>query len=347
MKKIVVGGNFGETPKESSIIKSIANEFDCDCINGGSFEDIKNVDLSGYKLIIWAPNIENSFEKIYPKKDIGSILICSKVLRENRTEIDAISRIFQMHGNAVIAINSNNKPFTFKLLDALGNVWIDTMSIETLCETIDEFVEWTSSSVRKRCTQVKDLEHEFGDIDFSQYEEFIELNKQVADKFEENKGRYFGNTSTRCMKMFPTTKTDSTHMIVSRRNSSKKRLTTDDLVLTRFSDDGSIEYYGDNKPSVDTPIQLSLYKMFPEINYMIHGHSYIQGGEFTEHYFPCGDMREVEPCAELISENDKNYGVINLKNHGFLIYTDSIENLKNIVNKMEFSERKIGFEKVC
>lgn len=344
MKTIIIGGDFGSTPKESSIIKKLSNILYCDCINGGTIEDIKNIDLSGYKLIIWAANIDNSIEKIYPKKDVGSILIVTKVLREDRTEVDAITRIFTMHANAVIAIKSNQHPFIFKLMDALGNVWCDTTDMSILADSITNIYKWTNSSIRKRCVNVGD-----GDFDFSEYQEFIDINKKVADIFEENKGRYFGNTSTRCMKMFPTNRVDSTHMIVSRRDVSKKRLTTEDLVMTTSGRINSnpyelkIEYYGKNKPSVDTPIQLALYEKFPNINYMIHGHSYIKKALYTDKYYPCGDMREVDSVSKYMIFT---YGVVNLRNHGFLIYADTIDNLKNIVNKISFVERKVGFEKV-
>ena len=50
------------------------------------------------------PNIDNEEEKQYPIKKKGSVLICSKVMREGYKPIDAISRIFKMQGNAVIAI---------------------------------------------------------------------------------------------------------------------------------------------------------------------------------------------------------------------------------------------------
>ncbi len=336
MKTIIIGGDFGSTPKKSSVITKLSDILHCDCINGGSLEDIKNVNLSGYKLIIWSANIDNTIEKIYPKKDIGSVLIVTKVMREDRTEVDAISRIFTMHANAVIAIYSLYKPFIFKMMDALGNVWCDTKDINHLAKQIIKIYKWTNSSVRKRCVNVGDDK-----FDFSEYQEFIDINKKVADLFEENKGRYFGNTSTRCMKMFPTIKKDKTHIIVSRRDSSKQRLTTEDLVMTCSGD--VIGYYGENKPSVDTPIQIALYERFPNINYMIHGHSYIKSCVYTDEYYPCGDMREVDSASKCMIGD---YGVFNLVNHGFLIYSDNLDNLKKIVYNMEFTQREVGFEEI-
>lgn len=340
MATIIVGGNFGETPKASSVVNQIVKSipYPVDVVNGGTFEDIESVDLSGYKLILWMPNIDNGYDKVYPKKDTGAILICSKVLRENRTEVDAITRIFQIHGNAVIAINSDTKPFTFNLIDALGNSWIKTTDIGELTKTIEDFVTWTSDSIRSRTRQLPAI-----DFDFTQYQEFVDINREVADKFEIINSRFFGNCSTRCSKMFPTYKVDATHMVVSKRNVSKKRLTTEDLVLTRIGEDGSIEYFGESKPSVDTPIQISLYRDFPNINYMIHGHTYVEGGIFTDNYFPCGDMREYHETKGLIK---KDYGVLNLTNHGFFMFADTLENLRTMVDNMIFIERNVGFETI-
>ena len=339
MNTIIVGGNFGDTPKESSIVNKLSIFLKCDRINGGSFDRIKNIDLSGYKLIIWMPNIDNGYDKVYPKKDTGSVLICSKLLHDERTEVDAISRIFQLHGNAVIAISSKDHFHRFKLLDALGNVWKDTYNIGDLADSIGDLYDWTTSSIRKGCINSSTIM----DINFQQYQDFVDINKMVADKFEVVKGRYFGNCSTRCALMFPSMKLDDTHMIVSKRNVSKQRLTVDDLVLTHLLDDGSIEYYGNSKPSVDTPIQIQLYSDFPEINYMIHGHTYVEGGTYTDHYFPCGDMREYHELRMFIRGN---FGIINLKNHGFLIYSSSLNVLGEMVKNMKFIEREIGNETI-
>lgn len=341
LQTIVVGGNFGLQPKKSSIIQSIANILDCKCINGGSFDVIKNIDLSGYELIIWAPNIDNGYEKTYPQKDRGAILICSKVMRINRTEIDAIDRIFKMHANAVIAIRSQQKPFVFKLIDALGNCWSESTSLENLCHSIGQLVRWNKGSIRQKSYNISKKT-----FDYTHLQQFIDLNRLVADKFELTKARYFGNASTRCMKMFPSMKQNTTHIVVSRRNVDKKRITTDDLVLSYLDEAGDVAYYGPHKPSIDTAIQLNIYKAFPDINFMIHGHSYVQTAPFSSHYYPCGDLREVKTIVEMIQISPIYNRVINLKNHGFLILATNIEQLENICKNMVFEHRKAGFEAI-
>ena len=49
-------------------------------------------------------------------------------------------------------------------------------------------------------------------------------------------------------------------------------------------------YYGE-KPSVDTPIQIKLFNYYHNVNYMVHGHVYVDNAKMTEHKIPlwlCG-----------------------------------------------------------
>lgn len=83
MKTLIVGGNFGEIPKSSSVINKISNEFTDEkstVVNGGLLSDLPL--CIEHDLIIWAPNISNESTKEYPQKSVGSVLICSKVMRE-------------------------------------------------------------------------------------------------------------------------------------------------------------------------------------------------------------------------------------------------------------------------
>lgn len=361
MKVLLVGGNFnnetegrpsGAIGKLGNYLKEDGRAVLVDVVNGGSIDELNSLDLKPYELIIWMANVENGQPKKYPVKPKGAVMVISKRLRGHhqvggqRTELDAISRIFGMHANAVIAITDiadAQSRFSFKLLDALGNAWIETIGLQELASAILAFAKWNSESERVGTSK-------FYNDDL---EEVVELNKIVADKFEAVKSRYFGNVSTRCMKMSPSKRISKKGTIfVSKRNVSKQRLTVDDMVLAFLDKDDSIKYLGDHKPSVDTPIQLQLYKIFSEINYMIHGHAYVKDARFTKDYYPCGDLREIEGIKSLIDDiafKDLNYkaglewhGSINLKNHGFLIYADTLENLTKLVNEVELIEREVG-----
>jgi len=313
MKNIVVGGNPGE--KVSTIVSLIAREIKAIEANG-----IIPNSLKGFDLIVWMPNIDNSKEKVYPVKDKGSVLICSKVMREGYTRVDSVSRIFKMHANAVIEIYKTKNRVHFQLVDALGNTWgPKTDDIETLCKNIKDLYEWTKSS--KRVSLERDGEHplEIYNVDNNIIEDFIVINNRIAQRCAAGCGnRYFGNYSTRCTKLFPSFRTNvKGYYLFSPRNTDKRYVTPKDLVVVR-EDYG---YYG-AKPSVDTPVQLEVYKAFKNINFMIHGHAYIKNAPFTNKYFPCGDLREVDEICELAS---RGFKIINLRKHGFIIMAENIE----------------------
>ena len=113
---------------------------------------------------------------------------------------------------------------------------------------------------------------------------------------------------------------------VSPRNSNKDELTIDDMVYVN----SDMHYKGNKKPSVDLPCQIEIYKRHPELRYMIHGHAFIKGVPTTKNYHLCGDVKEADEVSSLINDN----GVINLKNHGFLIYAKTIEDLKTVVSSL-------------
>jgi len=345
MKTILIGGDFGNIPKSSSVINKLSKFFDdVDIKNGGTLDDLK-INLDGFSLVIWSPNIDNEIDKQYPKKEKGSVLICTKVLRENRNYGDAVARIFKMNANAVITIESSSKPFKFQLIDALGNLWCDTSDLSVLSKSIKDFFSWSKGAIR-----IDSIKTDFNITKPNQtLISFCDIIKNVADKVEnERGGRYFGNASTRCSKMFPSLRTED-DFLVSGRNIPKDRISIDDFVFVKLGDEvdtvGKVIYSGNRKPSVDTPIQLVLYRKYLNINFMIHGHAYIDGVDFTKHYFPCGDLRECEELLNKFPSDNKSF-ILNLKNHGFIIATDTIEKIKEIVNNSKFIYRNIGKESI-
>jgi hypothetical protein len=179
----------------------------------------------------------------------------------------------------------------------------------------------------------------------------VDIVRAVADRVEnERGGRYFGNASTRCMAMFPSERADE-RVFVSARNVDKQRLAPEDFVRVRLHKevkrdlegrhvlDGTVFYHGERKPSVDTPVQLELYRRFPWMRYMIHGHAFVENAPTTEAYFPCGDLRECPVAGHLIAllaQSGVHAGAINLRNHGFLLYADTPEALMRVVGAAQF-----------
>jgi hypothetical protein len=333
MKAIIVGGNFGN-PKSSKVVAEIAryisNTTDLTILNGGELESLPRA--LDYDLSIWMPNINNEEKKHYPIKKKGSVLICSKVMRKGYSNVDAVSRIFKMRGNAVIAIYTDKKPFTFKLIDALGNEWYNGSSIEDLVKHIISFYIWTKQAIRIDSIPDNSLNKE----EHYHLKELLILNNKLADFVQKQCGdRFFGNISTRCQKLFPTA-SNKFGIYVSPRNVNKELLTVEDMVYMT----SDMHYKGNFKPSVDAPCQITIYNSHPEIHYMIHGHAFIKGAPTTKEYYLCGDVREAHEVSFII----KGSGVINLKNHGFLIYSETIEKLQTIVNKL-IENREFSYER--
>lgn len=335
MISLVVSGDFGKVPKPSKIAQQLAKELKANIINGGTYHDLQEAAkvVNKYDLVIWMPNIDNGYQDVTFTKKTGAVVVVSKRLRDNRTRGDAVSRIFKYHGNAVIAISEEHSAFTFELIDALNNTWSKSTNIRKIGEKIKELQKWTSESVRVPSIRTKD-----------NMDTLLDITHRIADDVQEIQGRFFGNISTRCSALFPSMK-EQYSFYVSARDTDKKKLQRTEMVqCKKHKTKDAIIFTGTKKPSVDSPIQLEIYKEFPWINYMIHGHNFIKGAKFTKDYFPCGDKREIPEITEAI-KNTENYskrtgraGSINLLNHGFLIYAEDLESLRKITDNIEFEE---------
>jgi len=348
-KILLVGGDFGENPRKSGVVEKIAATREINYFNGGTIEDLKKIDLKPYDVILWMPNISNDEEKYYPKKPLGSVLIVTKVLRDENSELEAISRIFRMSANAVITIDKKPKYFSFKAIDALGNCWGQSDNPKDVIQ----FCRWIWAcygSVERIGSEEIQNEEEGGEYmrDSENLNIFMAINHRIADKAQSMGGRYFGNCSTRCDKLFPSARVGNNLILVSPRNIDKGSIFAWDMVSVEMAFFKKVKYYGNKKPSVDTPVQLMIYQNAPRINYMIHGHYYIYGAPFTQSFYPCGDLREYKELAPIIASTYNKYtmGAINLNNHGFLLYSSNLEEMKELAEKSIFIKRSIGDEPI-
>lgn len=180
---------------------------------------------------------------------------------------------------------------------------------------------------------------EVPNIEHFRLDTFLTINAELANRIQTQCGnRFFGNVSTRCQCLFPTVRIDQ-GILVSPRNSDKRVLSISDMVLCSMSN--LVYYHNGQKPSVDAPIQLEIYKQKPKINYMIHGHAFPDFSESkpwfqrtTEHYKLCGDFNE---AAEILHVMKEAYnGIIILKQHGFLIFGEYLETVRSICESYTF-----------
>jgi hypothetical protein len=353
---MIIGGTFDKFGgKTSTIVKLLSKCLNMPAVNGGTIWTMGIRKYVKGSLNIWMPNVPNEEAKIYPVKERGSILICSKVMRPGNTVHDAVTRIFKMNGNAVITITTDEEGiFKFALVDALGNIWAETRRVVDLARAIKQFVAWMNGVERVKSIRIHRGGKAFTSAQFKKdindyyLHVLCDLNKDMADRVEVAAGsRYFGNASTRCELMFPSIKLRENYIYVSKRNVNKERLSEEDFVLCRNAPSSKdVVFMAENeedKPSVDTPVQLQLYDQLPNVVCMIHGHAYIKDAPTTASYWPCGDLREVKSAMQLLEDRTM---CINLRNHGFLAIGTDLGSFETMLREVVMTPKVPGKEKV-
>lgn len=332
--KLIVGGTFDELGgKRSSLIdklfKDKINSNDL-FINGGSIENIEYI-LSlvpHYKVIIWFPNISNNYPKMRNIKELNphSVYVMSKRNDKNKYSIrDLIVRGLENNANLIVEFSKFDNMFYMRDLDVLGYSWSNkTNDIQKFSEVLFNRIEFLSNNIRVKTTSDNTTNNNLNLIS----DEYIKINKKYAIIFDDllkevtQTTRFLGNCSNRI----------NDKIFVSIRDVDKKSLNKDAFTEV-YEKDNNIFYKGDKKPSKDTAIQLKLYKLYPQINYIIHCHCYIEDGYYTSIQCPCGDLREVEEINKTINNfnlNNDNVIKINLIGHGSILLANDIKDLYNI-----------------
>lgn len=223
-------------------------------------------------------------------------------------------------------------------IDPLGNLWCpQTRDVKTLVSnTLQRAIDLTNFT-RFPSTQLTEGSFTILPKDADSFFRFIQ---ECAKKFEElicpanGITRFLGNGSFRCTLGFPSYRSPSNLIFVTKRNLDKTQLNKDGFLPVFLSpDEREVFYRGKDKPSVDTPIQLLLYKKFPKINYMVHSHCYVEGAPFTSSAIPCGAIEEVEEVKKVLNSlieargKELTSAAVNLKGHGSLLLSEKVEEL--------------------
>ena len=278
--------------------------------------------LKNMRRIVWLIDSSVVDHGPYPTKSTGSVLICAKFMDYGDTRINAVSEIFKVHGNAVLAFYDEIGGFRVELIDALGNVWFNGFNMRLLASRIVEFVDWSKRSVLVRSY----LKKETALIASSEVDRFLKIVRSASDKMmDSDVGRYFGSVSTRCQALFPSMSGGDT-VLSSARDICKKHISAQDMIRVEAGNGGVIAY-GERKPSVDAPIHLELYMLYENIKFLIHGHAYIEGCPTTVNYMSCGDMREILEVENIVEDKKCSFMCVNLRNHGFIVGADTLEKL--------------------
>lgn len=338
---LVVGGTFDDNGgKPSSVVNKVveamlAENFDVKLYNGGYFDQVESIieDCKYFDYIIWWANVPNDKPKIRNVKDVNPrvMLVTSKRNDSNKYSFaELINRALGAKANLCVQFSKVEDLFTMMVFDPLGNSWYSGDDIYKMCHVLSVRLKYLRSITRQGCV------HAEGKVEVPDEPEFFSLVRGYADTFHElikpdsAVTRFLGNSSFRCQRGFPSFRKDD-FIYVSRRNVDKRFIDRDAFVPVRLEEDTTLYYYGDNKPSVDTPIQARLYNLLPNINYMIHAHVYIAGAPFTKCMVPCGGLEEVEEVMKAIGDNtEEDFYAINLIGHGCIVMAKNVEQLKHL-----------------
>ena len=360
-KILFVGGSWDlNGGKKSKIVDEFAKHLaNATVYNGGDYNDLNKILESciNYDTVIWWANVPNELTKIRNVKEINykAMLVSSKRNVDNKYSFqDLLQRSFALKSNLTVEFSKNDNKYNMKLFDPLGNVWYEGLDIEECSKALLDRLAFIKSITRESTVSSEEnigaLAWFFNMFKEEMYKsdnnpeipikkEFLSIVKDYAYKFAEatfqtkDVKRFLGNASFRCPKGFPSFR-EGKYIFVSKRNVNKEFIGIDEFVPV-YLKDGKIYYCGDNKPSVDTPIQVRMYNLLPNINYMIHSHCYIEDAPFTEKALPCGAIEEVDEISELLNDyydNDFNrdFYLINLLGHGSIMMSNNPEQLKNI-----------------
>lgn len=317
--------------------------------NGGSISDLKESMAIAVQcdVVLWfadvpsSENVEKTHLLLKKQNPTMTLFISKRNWEPERPVISLISRALQAHAQRILELQKHsNGMILSRLLDPLGNVYGDFDGfIPNVAFHISTAIKELTNLTRIRSVMV-------GPNTFKpNCEDFCSLSREVADKLtlvmktETVSSRFFGNASFRCHSGFPAIKQNNI-IYVSPRNVDKKLLLPDQFVPCELDIFPTVKYYGDIKPSVDAPIQISLFNELPHMNYSLHGHAYIKGLGFTKKALPCGVLEEVK---EILNCDDifKPLIAVNLLGHGFMVMSDTISSMKEFFSSNEIIARSV------
>lgn len=310
-------------------------EYEIDYYNGGNYNNLKLLveNAKEYQIIFWMANVPNELEKVRDVKNVNpfAIVVGSKRnhydINTNKMEytfVEILNKALLQRNNLTIEFSKLKDKNKFKMLlfDPLGTSWYDGYDLEELVKNMVNRISFIMTTKRERTYKTD------GTTTIPDNEDFFEYVRNVAEIFHttiqhaDGVTRFLGNASFR----------ENKRIFVTRRDVDKAFINKENFVES-YLENERVFYYGDYKPSKDTVVQTRLYKLLPNINYIIHSHCYAEEGFFTNTPVPCGALDEIDEVLEVIKDkynNDftLNYYRINLKGHGCLIFGNTINDLK-------------------
>jgi hypothetical protein len=346
MKTLIVVGDFDDAKgRPSSFGKEFAEEYrirettnEHVVFNGGQFADLERIVFANFDTIIWFANVPNDKPKLIreiKKNNPTCMLVTSKRNDLGKYSFaELINRTLQTKSNLLVEFKLESRGtlidyscITSSIYDPLGNCFLGgSASIPLLVDVLVTRLEVLHSFTRQNSIRIGEA------LPFPvTRSDFLPLVREYANKFHKflpTTDRFVGNASFRCASGFPSFR-DGRLVFVSKRNIDKCGIDENGFVAVRKGVN-CVEYYGDNKPSVDTPVQLALYDNYRHVNFMIHSHAYVKDAPFVTKIIPCGALQEFDAVRTLVPHSSCNWFFVNLLGHGSICAAEKFDMLANI-----------------
>lgn len=320
------------------------------CRNGGTFSALENLvhRLTDYNVIVWLADVPNDKAKIVKTIKVKyphALLVTSKRNDDGKYDfMHLVAHALNLKANLFIEFKKDDGKVAASLFDPLGNAYThDSTDIHTLAFMLYCQVKYLRNMTRVGSKSLGEEPERTYAMSPESMHSFVDLVKGYAETFHDlihgaNTTRLLGNCSFRCTQGgFPSCRDDDGHVFVSRRNIDKRDIEPKAFVRVEpismadvFWRNIKVRYYGDLKPSVDTPIQLALYALYPNIRFMLHSHVYVKDAPFTRDTVPCGALQEIEEILRVQPYSETSGFRINLKGHGSLCASSGVEGLRGI-----------------
>lgn len=247
--------------------------------------------------------------------------------------------MLRVKANLCLVIDKKDNQFNCRLIDPLGNLFYEGEDFFSAGKVAAQRADKLSQFTRVESRMIYGTENA---EEANPPEEFLSIIHKFAKRFDEltdrpkTVSRFLGNASFRCSHGFPAFR-GKDRIFVSRRNVDKEDIGPPDFVgVEPFRPYMSgIEYYGNNKPSVDAPIQLLLFDHMLATNFIIHGHVYSKS--FTAQTYdviPCGAVEEWFELKKVLTPHLPIWS-INIKGHGCIIGAENAKNLEQFLDHLK------------
>lgn len=340
MKLAIIGGIFDDNGgRPSGYVRRLTDELSgrglVGSLNGGHFSALEPMIATMGEFadaVLWFADVPNDKPKI-----VGTIkarwpklyLVTSKRNLDGAySTSELLGRALKTKSNLLVEMTGDRNRVESTVMDPLGSAFCQKETdIAVVARVLRERLTRLAEFGRVSSKQVGDR------IEPPDESEFFEIVRAQAERFHAiihgiGHERMMGNASFRCAKGFPSVR-EGNFIFVSRRDVDKRHIGPEAFVAVDLNSDNPVRYYGPEKPSVDTPIQVRLYQRYPMVRYMLHSHTYIQGAWMTPEPISCGAIEEADAVCALVTNPYAKDFAVNLRGHGSIVLAASLDALRN------------------